>query len=96
MNSQEAQTALARAAFDPEAAMEACDHIDSLAPTIESPLGVLAPERVRQHALTLAIEVDSPPEYSRWRFFVFYQLMRLACWFYPFRFEMYRTREPWE
>lgn len=96
MDSQDAQLTLARAAFDPEAALEAVEHIDPLAPPIEAPAGVPAPERVRQYALTLAVEVDPPPEYKRWRFFIFYQLLRLACWFYPFKFEMYRTREPWE
>ena len=96
MNTQDAQLALARAAFDPESAMEAVEYIDPEAPSIEAPLGVLAPERIRQHALTLAVEVDDPPPHRRWRFFAFYQLMRLACWFYPFKFEIYRTREPWE
>lgn len=96
MNSQDAQLALARAAFDPEAAMEAYEHIDPMAAPIEAPVGILAPERIRHHALTLAVEVDPVPEHKRWRFFMFYQLMRLACWFYPFEFSIYRTREPWE
>lgn len=96
MNAQDAQLALARAAFDPESAMEAFEHIDPEAAPLEAPVGVLAPERIKQHALTLAVEVDPVPEHKRWRFFVFYQLMRLACWVYPFRFEVYRTREPWE
>jgi hypothetical protein len=96
VNAQDAQLALARAAYDPEAAMEAVEHIDPLAPPLEAPVGVLAPERIKQHALTLAVEVDEVPPNRRWRFFVFYQLMRLACWFYPFKFSIYRTRAPWE
>ncbi len=96
MNQTEAQIALARAAFDPEAAMAASEHIDHEAPPIEAPAGVYAPERIKQHALTLAVECDTPPPYKRWRYFVFYHLIKLAAWFYPFKFEIYRTREPWE
>jgi hypothetical protein len=96
VNAQDAQLALARAAYDPEAAMEAFEFVDTQAPPIEAPVGILAPERIKQHAFTLAVEVDTPPEHKRWRFFIFYQLVKLACWFYPFRFEIYRTREPWE
>lgn len=96
MNTQDAQLALARAAFDPESAMEAYEFVDQAAPPLEAPVGILAPERIKQHALTLAVEVDPIPEHKRWRFFLFYQLMRFACWLYPFKFEIYRTREPWE
>lgn len=90
----EAQVALARAALDPDSAIEAVDKIPENAPPIEAPAGVLALERHR--GLTLAVEVDPPPPYKRWRYFVFFCLIRLAAWFYPFKFEIYRTRQPWE
>lgn len=96
MTPQDAQVALARAALDPEAAMEARELADTSPSELESVAGVLAIERTRVHGITMAVEVDPPPEHSRWRFFVFYQLIRLACWFYPFKFEFYRTRQPWE
>ncbi len=51
---------------------------------------------MRERALTIAVEVDPPPEHSRWRFLVFYLLVRLAARVYPFKFEIYRTRQPWE
>jgi len=92
----EAQLAVARAGFDPNAAIEAAPHLMEDAAPIESPAGVLAPERHRRHALTLDIEVAPPKPYRRWRFFVFYCLVKLAAWVYPFNFEIHRTREPWE
>lgn len=88
------QVALARAALDPQSAMEAAAHIPDDAAPIEAPAGVLALERHR--GLTMAVEVDPPPPYRRWRFFLFYCLVKLAAWVYPFKFEIYRTRQPWE
>jgi len=96
VNPQDAELALARAAFDPESAMEAAEYVDHEAAPVESPLGILAPERIRQHALTFAVEVDEVPPHRRWRFFLFYCLVKIAAWVYPFKFEIYRTREPWE
>ena len=86
------EVALARAAIDPSAAINAARVARAPGPKLEVVAGVPAPQRLR--ALTLAVEVDPPPEHSRWRFFVFWLLVRLAARVYPFHFEIYRTREP--
>jgi hypothetical protein len=87
----------ARAAVDPTAALEVDEEAWLEEPTMEVVAGVPAPERiVRAHAMTMAVEVEPPGEFSRWRFLVFYALVRLAAWVYPFQFEIYRTRRPWE
>jgi hypothetical protein len=48
----------------------------------------------RPHALTLSASVRPPPRHSRWRFFVFWCLLKLAARVYPFNFEIYREPEP--
>jgi hypothetical protein len=89
----EEQRALAFASVDPNAALRAID-----APSIDESEGEMpAPfKRGSQHGLTFSVEVDPPPPLSRWRFFVFYCLVKLAAFVYPFRFEIYRTPKPWE
>lgn len=96
MTPWEAELAMARAAYDPDLALVAQDHLVADAAPLESPLGVPAPERHKEYALTLAVEVEPPRPFRRWRFFLFYCLVKLAAWTYPFKFEIYRTREPWE
>lgn len=91
-----AQLALARAAYDPEAALAAIPEVDQEPVALEVVAGVPALERTREHGLTLAIEVDPPPPFKRWRYFLFYVLVKLAARAYPFKFEIYRTRQPWE
>lgn len=88
-----ARLVLARAALDPGAAIDATDLADE-EPQLEVVAGVPAPQRV--HAITMAVEVPPPAPLSRWRFFLFYCLVRLAARVYPFQFELYRTRHPWE
>jgi hypothetical protein len=89
------QRALALAAIDPNAAMRAIS-----APAIDSPLDaeMTTPfiRRGPDHGLTFAVEVETPAPYKRWRFFLFYCLVKLAAWVYPFKFEIYRTPKPWE
>jgi hypothetical protein len=92
--SAEARLSLARAALDPEAAILARALVPVASDPVEAPAGVVALERYR--GLTLAVEVDPPPPHRRWRFFLFYCLIKLAARVYPFRFEIYRTRQPWE
>lgn len=81
---------LARAAVDPNAAVAAPE------PDHEPEVVAGVPAPARERALTLAVEVDPPPTHSRWRFLVFWCLVKLAARVYPFRFEIYRTRYPWE
>lgn len=92
------RAALAMAAIAPLQAIEAAPRVDPADELqLEAPAGVHAPERARrQHGLTLAVEVDPPAPYRRWRYFIFWCLVRLAARVYPFKFEIYRTREPWE
>lgn len=78
----------ALAALDPEAAM-ADDEPAAPPPPVATQL-------VRRPGLTLSVEVDPPPPHSRWRFFVFWLLVKLAARVYPFRFEIYRTPDPRE
>jgi hypothetical protein len=40
---------------------------------------------------TMAVIVDPPAKHSRWRFFIFWCLVKLAAKVYPFKFELYRT-----
>jgi len=91
----EQQRALALAALDPNAAVQAVD-----APAIDGPdvYEVVLPQYpvVKRKGLTLAVEVEPPAPYRRWRFFLFYCLIKLAAWVYPFQFEIYRTAKPWE
>lgn len=89
-----ARSALARASIDPLAAVAAYDAAQA-EPPLEVVADVEAPERVRR-ALTLAVVVEPPPPHRRWRFFLFFCLVRLAARVYPFEFELYRTRFPWE
>lgn len=83
-------TSLAFAALDPnqgaEAATIVSGEIEQHQP--DEPLVELG--------LTLAVTVEPPAPYKRWRFFVFWCLIRLAAWAYPFKFEIYRTPRPWE
>lgn len=94
--STDAQLALGLAALDPEAAMAAIPMVEEESKALEVVAGVPAIERTREHGLTLAIEVDPPAPYRRWRYFLFYVLVKLAARIYPFKFEIYRTRHPWE
>src|SRR5580692_9631201 len=89
-----AQLALARAAMDPNAAITASPVAETAAFELETPAGVVAPERVR--GITMAVEIDPPARYGRWRWLVTYWLLKLAARIYPFRVEFYRTRRPWE
>lgn len=78
---------IARAAIDPSAAIEA---------TERNPEAAAVPTQamLRYRAipgLTMAVEVEPIPVHSRWRFFVFWLLVRLAARVYPFKFELYRT-----
>lgn len=51
---------------------------------------------IRIPAITMAVTVDPPLPYQRWRFFLFYCLIRLAAWVWPMKLELYRTPQPWE
>ncbi len=44
--------------------------------------------------ISFAVEVARPPEYARWRFMLFYFLIRMASRLFPFTFEFYSTPEP--
>lgn len=94
MTDGDAQLALARAAMDPNAAIEAAPIADLAPIELDATAGV--PETEPLRAITMAVEVEPPPPHRRWRFFCMYWLMKLAAWFYPCRVEFYRTRRPWE
>lgn len=83
-------TDLQLAALDPEAAIAAASSPD-LRPRADERQMIPV---VRVPGLTMAVEVDPPPAHSRWRFLVFWLLLRLACRVYPFKFEIYRTPDP--
>jgi len=87
---------LALAALDPNAAIKAAVVVVLVPQTAAQAEAVVGREarEVRLRGLTMAVEVDPPVPYKRWRFFIFYQLVRLAAWFYPFKFEIYRTAQP--
>lgn len=96
MNGDEAQLTLARAGLNPNAAIAASAAADAAPVALEAPGGIpsIAPRRVR--GLTMAVTVDSPPRHRCWRFFLWYILIKLAARVYPFKLELYRTRQPWE
>lgn len=77
---------LATAALDPNAAVGVATITSG---TIDTEFR--DPPRQRVRALTMSVEVEPPPKHSRWRFFLFWCLVRMAAWVYPFRFEIYRT-----
>lgn len=94
MRPGDAQLALARAALDPQAALNAAPMALADSVRAEVVAGVPAPERLR--GLTLEVTVEPPAPYSRWRFFIFWVLLKLAARVYRFEFRVHRTREPWE
>jgi len=87
------QRTLALAAIDPNQALAVPDDVE-LEPS--APDEDFARPRRPKRPLTLAVTVDPPPKLKRWRFFVFWCLVKLAAWVYPFEFEIYRTEKPWE
>lgn len=51
------------------------------------------PSKVRVEVpLTIEVVVKRPTD-SRWRWFFAYHLIKMASWFYPFHFQLYRTEE---
>jgi len=85
--------ALALAAVDPNRAIE-------LGPPPEviedRPLVIDALREQPKHALTLGVTIAPPLPHQRWRFFLFWLLVKLATRIYGFEFEIYRTPKPWE
>lgn len=81
------------AALDPQAALEVAESIAALPDDLDE--DTTLPERKR-YALTLAVTVAPPSPLKRWRFFVFWLIIKLAARVYPFEFEIYRTERPWE
>lgn len=90
----EEQRALALAAIDPHSAIKVGPVELTESPEYGDPWVRHTPKD--DPALTIAVEVETPPPYKRWRFFLFYMLVRLAAWVYPFKFEIYRTPKAWE
>lgn len=82
--------ALACAALNPDLAVQAVERMPANSPVeLEVVHGV--PVSGRRRGLTMAVMVDQPPPHRRWRFFLFWLLLRLAARCYPFQFEIYRT-----
>lgn len=88
---------LGMAALDPDAAVRVPMSSVALRPAGAARHHAATPDAPpKKHALTLAVTTPKPLHHSRWRFFVFWCLMKLACRVYPFNFEIYREAEPWE
>ena len=81
---------LGYAALDPNAAAGA--PMPAL-PTPEWTLSAAPPPPPKRHELTLAAYVDKPRRLQRWRFFIFWLLLKLAARVYRFDFEIYRNEE---
>lgn len=43
--------------------------------------------------LTIEVVVKRPLGFARWRWFIAFNLIKLAARFYPFHFQLYRTEE---
>lgn len=78
---------LLMAALDPNAAISASMALPAPTPVVFAPVE----ETAAYHELTLSVEVEPPKPISRWRFFLFWLLIRLAARVYPFNFEIHRT-----
>lgn len=89
---------LGMAALDPDAAVRVPVDIASrpAGPTRHIDGVAASSSTSKPHALTFAVTTSKPARHSRWRFFLFWCLLKLACRVYPFNFEIYREPEPWE
>jgi hypothetical protein len=51
---------------------------------------------LKRHEMTLVAHVDKPLGFRRWRFLLFWVLLKLAARVYKFDFEIYRNPKPGE
>ena len=79
---------LAMAALDPNQAIAAAERVPSWSPQVIAPPPVEVVRAEPGQEPVLSVEVVPRGRISRLRFLVFWLLLRLACWVYPFRFEI--------
>ena len=79
---------LALAALDPDSAIAAIGS-SSVDTVWQEPSRALVPALDTRP--TLVVDAEIPHQFSRWRFFFFWILIRLACRVYPFKFEIHRA-----
>lgn len=83
---------LAMASLDPNAAIAAAARASQPGPRVVEPRSaeLVIADRAAE-PFVLAVEVQRPKPLGRWRFFVFWLLIRLAAKVYPFKLEIYRA-----
>lgn len=90
---------LGMAALDPNRAVSAPARATRIGTTWTGAVfvpDIAAATTPKPHAMTLVATVKPPAKVSRWRFSLFWCLLRLAARVYPFNFEIYREPLSWE
>lgn len=81
---------LAMASLDPDAAIAAISS-SSVEAVWQAPTTELALAPAVDSRPVLVVDAEIPQQFSRWRFFFFWMLIKLACRVYPFKFEIHRA-----